>query len=1130
MNLVRSAALVIATLLLCFSLFAQSDTASMTGVVRDQTGAAVPNAAVVVRNEATGNERRVTTNQDGFYVASNLPPGFYLVSVEATGFKKFESQNNKLDASVNATVNVALTVGSQSETIEVVATAPQVQSDTATVGRVVTQDQIQNLPLNGRNPLFLAQLKAGVRRGSSMAAFSFGLNSGGYSINGSRPQDNLITFDGAPAIRTRANGESIGTADVETLQEIQILTSNYNAEYGRTAGGQIRMVTRSGSNEFHGSFYDFFRNDALDANTWQRNRAGQGREKRRFNQFGYVISGPVTIPRVFNTDRSKLFFLWSQEWVRYRQDNTTTVTVPSAAMRAGNFSELLNPANTFYGRAVAINDPLTGQPFPNNVIPANRLSQNGIGLLNAFPLPTAGFLQGRANFLQTLPQPQNQLKSTVSIDYNLTQTNMFRFRLQDYRWTQVDAYQGGLDRVRVDRDRPNRTATLNWISTISPTVVNEVLVSASVDRVRLKLFENGLYQRGQYGINYPYIYPERKEVADKIPTVDVTGLQTLDGGPYPAASAGPIYTISDNLTWIKSAHTLKLGVYFERSGQNDFDQINVNGVPGGTNNQNGRFEFRDGRPNGTGSAIANVALGLFDRYAEIGPRAYTPYRGHMFEWFAQDAWKATDKLRIELGVRWTYQTPYYYSLWRNMAVFDPSRYNPANAAVLDPATGNVLSGDRFNGVVIPGNGWPDAARGRVAVASTGEYDRLFSGGDPYYGQQHWKNFAPRFGLAYQINENTVFRTGGGRFYQRVGVADNVFLGGNPPFQPMASIANGSVDNPAGGARVGFPQLFMTQDPVFKTPEAWNWSATLERNIGWNTVVSVAYVGRVGLHLERERDLNALLPGTVQANPGVDPNYLRPYKGFANIPMNENAGRSEYNGLQLEVNRRFNGGFAFGFAYTYGKSMDNGSERRARMYNPFDDRNYWGPSNFDTRHVAVFNTIWDLPFLRTNTSLLGTLLGNWQISGVAQFQTGMPFTIGRNGTIAGTGSTDFEPWDVSNIQLNRQFSENSSDPNTFFTATVTPPRAGTFATTQTRNLFYGAGFQNWNMSLFKEFSITERQRLRFRAEAFNLPNHPNLGAVEGNGGAPELDPLSGTFGRITTYGGNRNIQLSLRYSF
>jgi hypothetical protein len=648
-----------------------------------------------------------------------------------------------------------------------------------------------------------------------------------------------------------------------------------------------------------------------------------------------------------------------------------------------------------------------------------------------------------------------------------------------------------------------------------------------VDRVRINVIDTGRYQRAQYGINYPYIFPERKEIFDKIPTIAINEFGTVDGGPYPASSAGPIYAISNTLTWITGAHAFKFGGVYEKSGQNDFDQINVTGVPGGTNNQNGRFEFTN--TGGTGLAVANAALGLFSRYAEIGPRAYTSYRSNMFEWFAQDSWKATDKLRVELGVRWTYMTPYFYSEWGNMAVFDPNRYDPARAAVVDPATGNVLSGDRFNGVVIPGTGWPDAAKGRVAVADTGAFDRLFSGQDQrHYGKRHFGNFAPRFGLAYQFTSRDVLRFGGGRFFSRPGVADNVFLGGNPPFQPMVSIANGSADNPSGGSRFDFPQFFMTQDPNYKIPSAWNWNATYERQIVGDATVSVAYVGRVGLHMERERDLNALRPGTRQANPGISVDALRPYKGFAFIPMNENAARSEYNGLQVELNKRFSRGLTYGAAYTFSKSMDNANDRRQRLWNPFDDRNMWGPSNFDTRHVLVLNAVYELPFLRGGQTLASKILGNWQITGVGQMQTGSPFSIGTNDDFAGIGSTDFQPWEVSNVAYPKQFAAGgTTDPNAWLTASVAQPAPGTFST-QTRNQFYHPGFQNWNLALFKSFGVMEGHHLQFRAEAFNFLNHPNLGGA--NGGGVDTNPRSATFGKVTAKGGERNIQLSLRYRF
>ncbi len=412
-------------------------------------------------------------------------------------------------------------------------------------------------------------------------------------------------------------------------------------------------------------------------------------------------------------------------------------------------------------------------------------------------------------------------------------------------------------------DRPNRTYTLNHIWTASPTLINELLFSVSYDRVFLEVPVTPRLDRATYGIDYPYVFPERKEIDIKIPTIAINSFVTVDGGPYPSSSSGPIYQLSDNITKIVGNHTLKFGGRFERAGQNDFDQINVSGVPGGTNNQNGRFEFTDdrlGAPS-TGLAAANAAMGLFSRYAEIGPRAYTPYRSIMGEGFAQDSWKATDKLRLEYGVRYSIMTPYYYSVWRNMAVFDPNSYDSNNAAVLDPGTGNVLAGDRYNGVVIPGDGFPEKAYGRVAVADSGEFDRLFNGGPKYWGKVQKLEFQPRFGIAYRINDASVLRTGFGRYLARPGVADNVFLGGNPPFQPMASITTGLADNPGGGEQVGFPQFFMTNDPVYKIPSSYMWNVTYQREIGFSTLLEVGYVGRVANHMERVRDLNQNPVGT-----------------------------------------------------------------------------------------------------------------------------------------------------------------------------------------------------------------------------------------------------------------------------
>ena len=1147
MSRVRSIQTVLLTLaaLFCFSFqtFAQSDTASISGLVKDVSSAIVPNASVVIKNEQTGVERRAKSNDSGNYIITNLPPGLYTVTVEAAGFKRYEKTGNKLDPSISTTVNADLQVGSVAETVEVTATAVTLQSESATLGKVITNEQIKYTNLNGRNPIFLALLKPGVR-GGSLAGLSFGLDSGNFNINGSRSQDNLITFDGAVGIRTRSNGTSIGVADLDAVQEVQVLTANYNAEYGRSSGGQIRIVTKSGTREFHGTAYEYFRNSALNANSWSRNRTignldvSGAPPAERYNQYGFNVNGPVFIPGKVNRDRNKLFFLFSEEWIKRRRADTTITTVPSLKMRTGDFSELLVANNGFFSSAQILKDPKTGIPFEGNRIPPSQQSRNGLAFLRGYPEPTPGFFQGTSNFVQQRPTTTDQRKDTGALDWNPSEKHFVRFRVQNFAFVDVSAFRGGTDRAPQIIDRPNRTGSLNYIWTISPTMVNEALITGSVDRVYIAVDTRGnTFQRSKYGIDYKYLFPDRKEIFDKIPTIKLNGPFTdLDGGPYPSSSTGPIYNISDNFTKIKGNHTYKFGFLFERSGQNDFDQINVAGVPGGTNNQNGRFEFTDARTGGSGLGIANAALGLFTTYAEIGVRSFTPYRGQMYEWFAQDGWKVTPKLRLEYGLRHSIIKP-YYSLWRNLDVFDSTFYDPAKAVRQDPKTGFIVpgSGDQYNGVVIPGTGFTDAAKGRVPAADSGEFNRLFHGVDKRYSNTHYKDFQPRLGLAYQLNPKTVLRSGVGRFVTRLGVSDSVFLGGNPPFQPLASISDGLADSPGGGSNNLFAFGITTQDKIFPNPSAWTWNATVERELPFATTVEISYVGRRGLHAQRERNINQLLPGTIQANPGVNADFLRPYKGFGTIRSTNNEANSTYNGLQVGLTRRYTKGLLFGLAYTLSKSSDDGSGQRDVIPNTFDAHNLWGPSTFDTRHVAVINVVYDLPIFRNHATLVGKTLGGWQISAVTQFQTGTPNTVATGDDFAGVGpGSGSQIWNVNgNATLdngNKAFSYANSDSNFWF-ATKNPdgspiftrPAAGTFTTQRNRDIIYSPGFQNWNMALLKSFYVTEKHSVQFRFEAFNWNNHPNWNGADFN-------PTSATFGKVTGKGSERNLQLNLRYSF
>lgn len=1183
-----------ATLWLAISLtaFGQSDNTQISGFVKDQAGGVVAGAKVIVRSETKSLERTATTNGEGYFIITVLPPDFYTVIIEAGGFKQYQEKAKKLDPNLPAKIDAVLQPGQVTETVTVTASTAAIQSESSTVGKLVDIQQVEKLQLNGRNPLFLALLKPGVA-GGALGGFNSELSSGGFNINGSRSQDNLITFDGAVGVRTRSNGTSIGVADLDSTQEVQILTANYNAEYGRSSGGQIRIVTKSGAKDFHGNFYEYHRNSALNANSWGRNAATPANqpcsdprfekanhcrpEPFRFNQFGYNLSGPVVIPGInFNRDRNKLFWLWGQEWFRNNREQTTTIRVPTARMRQGDFSELLQGGPNHVA-ALQLNrvvrDPQncttpgnisTCAPFANNVIPTNRLSPNGLALMRALPEPVPGFFgPGGQNYFQARAANRSQLKNTISVDFYPTEKHQLRFRIQLYDGTFPDAFRDGTDRAPATLTRPNQTATINWVWTVSPTLIAETLIAGSRDQVFIAVQTEGeRFRRSRYGINYPYLFQE-KEIFDKIPTVVIPDFQTLDGGPYPAQSTGPIYQFNQNWTNIRGNHTIKFGGYFERAGQNDFDQINVSGVPGGTNNQNGRFQFVDTTAGGTGVGIANAAIGLFNTYAELGSRAYTPYRGHMFEWFVQDSWKATPKLRIEAGLRHSIIQP-FYSLWRNMLVFDEKYYNPNNVVTQNPLNGLITSGNiqaRYNGLVIPGDGFPASANGRFPLANDQNFGFLFRGEEKEYSKIHvGKTFQPRVGFAYAFSDRTVVRGGVGRFLTRLGVSDSVFLGGNPPFQPSGSVSLGSVDNPGGASAVAFPLTITTQDRNFRAPEAWTWNVTLEREIGWNTTVEVGYVGRRGLFGQRERNINqlpvgtcplgqcAVIPGDPQ-NRRFNVDVLRPYKGFAVIRTTGNEANSLYNGFQVGVNRRFTGGFSFGGAYTLSKTYDDGSGQRDVIPNAYDARNLWGAAGYDRRHVMVLNAIYEVPFFKDRSKLSGKLLGGWTITAVSQMQTGTPFTIGTGDDFAGVGTgSGGQFWRVNGDAGTLDRGERkyaivrASDPNFWFrianpdgTPIFTRPANGTIVTDRVRNLIYGPGFQNHNLGLHKDFTIKESHRFTFRIEAFNWLNHPDWGGPDTNPNNVVLvdgkvDFNRSTFGKISSKGGNRELQVALRYQF
>jgi Carboxypeptidase regulatory-like domain len=1136
------AALIVITFLVLAapSVLAQSDASSLSGTVSDSSGAVVPNAKVTVRNAATQITREAVTKDDGNFTIPNLAPGTYTVRVEAAGFQTTTLNAVQVDPNIGRRVDLSMKVGEASTSVTVEASANSVQTESGSVGQLITQEQVKNIQLNGRNPLYLAQMEPGVVRSNSMAALGFGLDNP-LNVNGARSQETMQTLDGAPMVRTRSNGTSVGVANVDSTSEVQVLAVSYPAEYGRTSGGLIRLVAKSGASDFHGSAFEYFRNNALNANTWQRNSANLPRQAFRYNQFGWNLNGPVFIPGHFNKERRKLFFLAGQEWVKYNHDDTTSASlkVPTLLMRTGDFSELLG-TNIFYKSPVQIVNPTTGNPYPNNIIPAGDLSPNGIGLLNAYPAPNLT-TSPTSNWIDSALYTERQRKDTLTVDFVPADAHHFRFSLLNYNYDDYEPHFGNFNTNPRIFHRPNQVAVFHYTWTISPSMVNDAYVSAAADHVDINIdTSSGLFDRTKYGISYPYLFgSDNKVIPNKIPTIQLANFGTLDGGPYPSRSGGMVYDIGDTLTKVWRNHTLKFGGLWEYAGENNYDQISVDNTrPGTTNNQNGLFTFTDARGGSPSSkaAVANVALGLFDTYGEIGQRSYTPFRGNMFEGFAQDQWRVTQKLVLEYGVRYSVMMP-YHSLWGNEAFFNPRNYDPTLAPIVDPSTGFLTGGDAYNGVVIPGSGFPSAAKGHVPDnILNGDYQRLFRGYDSNYSPTVYTDIQPRLGFALQLDPSTVVRAGVGRYVQRLGISDTVHVGGNAPFQPASTVTRGSVDNPGGIGVHALPLAFTSHSYTYPSPEAWGWNLTFEHEFASLATFTLSYVGRRGYHLEQLANINQLAPGTTQdpANKGVNADALRPYKGFSTIIEAENTGGSFYHAMQADLRRRLTKGFLFGIAYTWSKSLDYGSSNGTNIPNAFDNSIMYGPSDFDTRHVMVANYVWDIPFGTHATNRLERMtIGNWQFSGTVQAQSGRPPSgaVSRNLDQAGVGPGSGNQYYIAtrSPSLPHQFGSGAGA-QWFEPGVFQPAPVGTFAPRGSRNNVYGPGFQSYNAALQKGFHVIpgfESHQLIFKAEAFNFINHPNYDN-------PDVNPTSSTFGKVTskgtTYASERQYQFSLRYEF
>src|ERR1022692_3887894 len=987
--------LAVCAVVLCLSAvgLAQELAATLTGAVTDPTGAVVVGATIVAHSDDTGVDTPpATTTNTGSFNITHLRAGRYTVTVKSTGFQTYVAHDVILNVAETHTPDVPLKAGKVSETMDVTAENTTIQTTTAEQSGTVTGEQMQALALNNRNFEQLVILQPGV---SSQLGdeVGFGLSENTtISVNGARAGANNWTVDGADINDSGSNGTITNTPSVDAIQEFTLERSNYDASFGRSGGGQIVVATKSGTNQFHGSAYEFNRNNDYNANTFtDRAAIALGGAPSAFptpvehyNDFGFTIGGPLFIPKVYHPDKNKTFFFWAEEWRKANTPDPQTFTVPTAAELAGSFTGLIPVAPA--GCVTTTGGISTINP--------TCFSKNAQAYLNAFMKAYPANPSGQ--LVTDFSQLNNFREDNIRLDQNIgDKIRLFGRYMQDSvpesfpfgLWG--SANYPGIEPTSLNA--PGRNLVLNASATLSPKVVNEVEFVDAYGAINSVLV-NAIAQSPAF-------------------TSTLTGLTTYQD-PYGRAP-GISFNTSGNVGLANQS-----APYFERNkDRNIFDNISIQhgnhtiraGVTAmwmikteNADNGAASFNFSDGNGN---PEFANFLLGQADSYSQQS-KDTVPYLHYVnFEAYVQDDWKVTPRLTLNLGVRYSY-FPSPSDSKDTLLNFDPARFLFANAPTIDPATGTMVPGSPnansatyANGLIFPTGATCSAAQAITSTASCSPFGSLVNPNSN-------KNFGPRFGLAYDPfgNGKWAIRAGYGIFYDRTlnGIWEqNAF--DDPPLVQTSRINNNGTsnlnifDNVNAGTAAPTPvtpvNLVVTGTPVFKVPSYQDFNISVQHELMQNTVLEVGYVGTRGTHLLGDVDLNQPTQAARLANPDSDANALVPFPGFGSIRSRNPIFTSNYNSLQISLNRRFTNGLTLGAAYTWSKLLNtNPQDRDLGVQDSYDIKSSYGPSTLNTPQIFGLSYIYDLPFLKNEHNLQGYLLGGWEISGITNIQSGQSTTV------------------------------------------------------------------------------------------------------------------------------------------
>jgi hypothetical protein len=1140
--------------------------ATITGQVTDSTGAVIPNATVTVINKETGAKRTVQTDGQGQYQVAPLQPGAYTVSVEQQGFKKYV-QTLTLNTRDRRPVEVVLEAGAPNETVEVIDDAPAIQ-ESPTGQSLISGTQVRELPLNNRDFLKLTELVPGVS--SDLAdETSLGLtNRTSISINGLRRNGVNFLVDGVNNTDGGSNITLLSTPTIDSIKEFKVLSSNYTAELGRSGGGAVTVVTRGGSNEFHGSLYEFVRHNRFNANSFFNNRRGRAANgdliadvpKLRFNTFGGTFSGPVVFPHFgeggprAHTLRNKTFFFYSQDFRRIRRATTSaTALVPTAAQRIGDFSAnlglpLFRQANGTSGTTVTAT-PLTvtntngqviqaqagmifradGRAYANNIIPNSDISPLATGLLALYPLPNSGV----SGFIFSPVNRQDTRQEVIRIDHNFNDNHRLYGRYtHDLNSTQeTGGLFNGINLPNVattDTRVPGQLLAINYTAVISPTVVNEVNYSFSQNFIGSDLVGRGRRSDYANASGIGNVFPENKNNA--IPGLSVTGL-TFAGSTQGFQIRYRNQTIRDTLTMTRGNHTFKFG------GELAFEGKNENA----SNNTQGSFTFNGLITRGasgtvsltqTGLGIADFLLGRAASYLEDEFDITYQLKLGRREFFAQDTWRIRPNLTFDYGVRYQYFQP-ATDANNTITSFYRSLFNPARQPICATAACTSLlrgTGDAQNGIGVAGR---NAPFGDTIVKK----DR--------------NNFSPRLGLSYSPNfkdgfgktllgeaGKTVFRMGYGFYYDQIAT----FLyqdptGPNPPFNNRATFTNSattpvSLANPAAGTVGNIPiRTLGAVDPELKTPEIQQWSVGVQREIIKNGVLDLSYVGTKGDFLLRRRDINFAQPADVLRVGVGNVNSVRPFVGYGAINFLETTAISRYHGALSSFNYRFGRGLgnSVGLSYTFSKNMTDFTNDRDAVdspQNPLNLRAEYAEARSSRPHIFSASYVYEIPLFRnTNNAALRFALAGWQFSGITNLESGAPVS-----RVLATSA---------NSGLNGNRSQLVGNPTGGLAGTIDPvsglpfiydpnafanPASGTYGNSG-RAIFRLPGRNQTNFTLSKRFYFS-KEKARYaqvRVESFNVFNHTQFTGIDNQIGFA-------TSGRPTATRLPRELQFALKLNF